>query len=127
MDEEKRLILLDYIYVWECSNHQFKDEDPEEYKRVKQDFDRLLEAAYDFDVEEAGSWLHGFKSYQEYLNSPEWKQKSGDKLASTKGLCELCGEKATQAHHKHYNSKYNEKLEDLESLCDSCHLKRTFG
>jgi len=122
MDEEEKLKFFDYLDYVDFCNYQVKDDDPQEYRRVQQELKHLREAV--FDVEESGSWLHGFKNYQEYRNSDEWKQKSGDKLASTNGLCELCGEEATQVHHRHYKSKYNEKLSDLESLCDSCHRKR---
>ena len=111
---------LDYL---ECFNSLFEDEDPQEFQRIQQEIENRREADSGFDIGEINSGLYDIKSYPEYLASDHWQETRGKKLASTNELCESCGEKATQIHHKHYNSKYNEKLTDLESLCESCHNK----
>ncbi len=61
------------------------------------------------------------KGYYHYINSIEWGKKRIKKLESTKYKCEICKGKANQVHHKHYKTLYNEKLDDLQSVCGNCH------
>jgi hypothetical protein len=62
--------------------------------------------------------------YHKYLQSPEWKEKSRLTLFSCGYICEVCGiDMATQAHHKTYDNIFNEKIEDLQGVCNTCHAK----
>lgn len=63
-------------------------------------------------------------TYQEYLDSPHWKDIRkrfwASKLHDNK--CGICGNKeALQVHHKTYQRIGNEKLHDFELLCGKCH------
>lgn len=61
--------------------------------------------------------------YQEYITSPEWEAKREQKLEEQDHTCEICGGRATQAHHLHYRTLGNESMEDLQALCWECHQK----
>lgn len=68
-----------------------------------------------------------FQSYNEYLESPEWKAKRLLVLKRDKYLCQCCLDAyATQVHHKSYefvDLKGNEPSFDLVSICVPCHEK----
>jgi hypothetical protein len=64
------------------------------------------------------------KLYQEYLKSDEWKIKAEQckKLADYK--CAKCGsDEKLNAHHLTYKNVGDERMEDLQCLCFSCHNK----
>jgi 5-methylcytosine-specific restriction endonuclease McrA len=64
-----------------------------------------------------------YNKYKQYLESNEWKDKRKLILQRDNNLCQLCKEKQAEAiHHLTYDNLYNEPLEDLLSLCKSCHL-----
>ncbi len=65
--------------------------------------------------------------YREYITSAAWRAKRRLKLKSTRGKCERCGQRATQVHHKHYDTLGRERLADLESLCRPCHEREHEG
>ena len=57
---------------------------------------------------------------QEYPNHYQMKQNRLVKVQQTKGLCEICSNKANTIHHKD-GSKDNHALENLIVLCKHCH------
>jgi hypothetical protein len=61
--------------------------------------------------------------YHKYLESLEWKAKR--ELVKRDGyICTQCKCKpAFHAHHLTYENIFNEKLEDLISVCADCHSK----
>lgn len=59
--------------------------------------------------------------YQRYLCSPEWNAKRNAVIERACGRCEKCGRTARHVHHLTYIRKYNERLEDLQALCEACH------
>jgi 5-methylcytosine-specific restriction endonuclease McrA len=64
-----------------------------------------------------------------YTTNERWKRVRRQKLALTPG-CERCPEPATQVHHKDgrgLNGPHAYTLENLESLCQSCHSRETAG
>ena|SRR5215471_5608984 len=65
------------------------------------------------------------EKYQEYLESDRWKEKRRDVFASQGRFCAKCGETQEQLHIHHltYERFGNERIEDLQVLCKSCHLK----
>lgn len=64
---------------------------------------------------------HPYMPYAQYLETKWWKTKRRQKLKSTDGKCQRCGQPATQVHHLHYLSLWCEKNADLESICGPCH------
>jgi 5-methylcytosine-specific restriction endonuclease McrA len=65
--------------------------------------------------------------YQDYLTSRHWQDTRKMKLEH-RGFCQICGEvNKLHVHHKKYTDKYghnilyNERIEDLMTLCPSCH------
>lgn len=71
-------------------------------------------------------WL-GFYSYQEYLNSNEWKRVRDFALKNGHGkFCEICGEtKNLNIHHRRYTRIHKvslkKQIEFLTTLCRRCH------
>ncbi len=69
----------------------------------------------------------GNMSYQEYLQSPEWKEKSQTAKHRTGYRCQLCNrkgnDKTLHTHHKTYERKFHELDSDLIVLCKKCHAK----
>lgn len=63
------------------------------------------------------------EEYRKYLASPEWKTKRKQVMDGCGHTCE-CGAKATQVHHKTYDSVGDEQLEHLEAVCADCHAER---
>jgi 5-methylcytosine-specific restriction endonuclease McrA len=59
--------------------------------------------------------------YKAYLKSPEWKAKRKQVLKRDNYICQECGDRAWQVHHKTYKRIFNERLSDLISLCEDCH------
>lgn len=62
------------------------------------------------------------EKYQLYLCSREWAEKKQAVLERSEGKCERCIHgMMEEVHHKTYQNKYNERLEDLQGLCFDCH------
>lgn len=78
-----------------------------------------------------GDWQSLFRDHDPriwyrdvYLPSQHWHVTRADKLESEGYRCEECGAVATQVHHKHYRSLWDEWRSDLEALCRNCHMRR---
>lgn len=64
------------------------------------------------------------KEKQEYLKSSKWKMLKMLKLSKTNNKCESCGSTHNlHLHHNTYKRLGDEKLSDLNILCDKCHNK----
>lgn len=62
------------------------------------------------------------EKYQAYLCSREWAEKREAVRARAFNRCERCKVLPMEAcHHLTYARKYNEKLEDLQAICNACH------
>lgn len=60
--------------------------------------------------------------YQTYLRSPKWDKVRRQALYDARYRCERCGISAPlQVHHLTYRNIFNEKPQDLQALCFSCH------
>ncbi len=60
--------------------------------------------------------------YQAYLTSREWGLLRQQVKARSGGICERCKINPSDAvHHLTYERKYNERLEDLQDICEACH------
>jgi 5-methylcytosine-specific restriction endonuclease McrA len=59
--------------------------------------------------------------YDEYLRSPEWREKADAVMERERSLCQRCGDPAREVHHKTYERIFCEPLTDLEALCVRCH------
>lgn len=64
----------------------------------------------------------GFESYNDYLQTPEWKSIRSIKL-SKQPDCPLCQNSANQVHHMSYDTEtlLGFKEHRLVALCSSCH------
>ncbi|MCH7410167.1 HNH endonuclease [Belliella sp. DSM 111904] len=61
-----------------------------------------------------------------YYSSPEWRDKRIIMLARAKNTCNRCHvmqSSGLHVHHKTYENFGNEKMSDLEVLCEPCHEK----
>lgn len=60
--------------------------------------------------------------YHAYMQSPEWLTMREKAFATLGRRCNRCGTtERLQVHHKSYSRVGNEKLSDLEVLCQRCH------
>lgn len=59
--------------------------------------------------------------YKNYLKSKKWKVRRKQVLERDNYTCQECGNKAWQVHHLTYKRIFNERLNDLISLCEDCH------
>ena len=65
------------------------------------------------------------KKYSDYLKSRSWKEKRREVLVRDCFKCVDCGAKSSlDVHHLHYRNIFNERLEDLITVCRACHDKR---
>ena len=64
-------------------------------------------------------------SYQEYINSDEWKKKASEAKKRANWRCQICNKHQSKiplhTHHRTYENLGNEKPEDLTVLCEDCH------
>lgn len=67
----------------------------------------------------------GFSSYDEYLQSPHWKDVRVRYWASRMPKsCKGCGRKdGLELHHRTYKRLGNEWLQDLIPFCRNCHQR----
>lgn len=63
-------------------------------------------------------------SYDEYLKTDHWQQVRSEALQRANYRCQLCCSKENlNVHHNNYENLWNEQLEDVVTLCRSCHAK----
>lgn len=61
-------------------------------------------------------------SYEEYLLSPEWKAKADERKRLDGYQCRICESKERlECHHRTYIRLYDERIEDLTTLCNPHH------
>jgi 5-methylcytosine-specific restriction endonuclease McrA len=67
------------------------------------------------------------RQYANYiLKSDEWQKKRNQVIKRDKNRCRNCGTTIDlQVHHKNYDRFGNESLDDLVTLCYTCHEKIT--
>lgn len=63
----------------------------------------------------------GSTSYTQYLLSDAWQLKRLQVFERDGWVCVFCHERASHVHHKTYKNLGNEPLNDLETVCRSCH------
>lgn len=62
------------------------------------------------------------EKYAAYMCSPEWGVLREAVYRRANGICERCRQARIQAtHHLTYIRKYNERLTDLQGVCQECH------
>lgn len=67
--------------------------------------------------------------YFTYINeSPNWRLKRETRFNIDKGICQSCGKTiyldSFHCHHKNYSTLFSEDMQDLISLCWSCHKEK---
>ena len=62
-------------------------------------------------------------AYRAYMRSKEWKEIRLSVIVRDGGKCTRCGSKDNLCvHHKNYATFGCEDLDDLETLCENCHV-----
>lgn len=61
--------------------------------------------------------------YEDYLETPEWRTVRRLKLAQARHCCQLCNadDRPLHVHHRTYDRRGQERLDDLLVLCEECH------
>jgi hypothetical protein len=81
-------------------------------------------------AESLAGWLHAQPGgtggrhsavYTWYMQSPQWQARRERTLLLAGHACQRCGQRATDVHHKHYQTLGFERDGDLEALCEDCH------
>lgn len=63
-----------------------------------------------------------FVDYNEYIQSAKWKEKRNRRVAIDRYRCQKCGSTSKlNVHHLSYEHLGDEPMEDLITLCESCH------
>lgn len=66
-------------------------------------------------------------TYLAYIASAAWKRRRDDRIAKAGNACEHCGytvwSRKLEVHHKTYERLGHERDEDLEVLCEDCHVR----
>jgi len=66
-----------------------------------------------------------FMTYQDYINSDEWRERVNQLKDNSGWVCSECGnDEHITGHHKTYRNIGNESAEDIEILCWECHQKK---
>jgi hypothetical protein len=87
------------------------------YQPLYTSFPRL-ERVYENMARRRGS----FSSKEEYYASSEWLYTRRQKFNEVGHRCERCGRRGLlDVHHVTYENLYDERMEDLQVLCRSCH------
>ena len=121
------------LYRWKCLNCHYAQDKSLSHKYVLENFDvdkvpeysdreysNYMERLRRHRREEREAW---WNLYNEYLLSPEWRERRGLVFRRDLYACIYCGQKADQVHHHHYRNVFKEPLEDLASVCEPCHKK----
>lgn len=60
--------------------------------------------------------------YSEYLKTPEWAARREQVVERDAYCCRVCNsDKKLEVHHRTYQRRGNEDLNDLTTLCEECH------
>lgn len=101
------------VREWDEQLEQRGDEEQKQY------YERQRIAYLCKSAAERDEW---FRQHNEYLRSPQWRNKRDRVLKRDNHTCQACLLRpATQVHHKTYEHWRNEPLFELESICDVCH------
>ena len=93
--------------------------DREELRRYKGQVSGLYHYCLRYDRGEPGTRS---VSYHEYLQSPQWLTTRRMAMEKAGGRCQICnGQEDLEVHHRTYQDRGNERLEDLTVLCGPCH------
>jgi 5-methylcytosine-specific restriction endonuclease McrA len=67
----------------------------------------------------------GYGSYAASLQSPLWASKREQVIREAHGRCKICGQPATQVHHRVYSERNLLRyiLKRLGALCGRCHYR----
>lgn len=105
--------------------------DKEAAERHKKALSSLSESNKFFEEQGFGEslltadWVdpHREMEYCEYLQSPLWKKIRRRVLKRDRGICQLCQAKATEVHHRSYDTDVMLGKNDAGciSLCEKCH------
>ncbi len=66
--------------------------------------------------------------YYAHIKSKEWAKFRRKAIKNAHGRCNVCNNtRNLQVHHKTYKNLGNERLEDVQVLCNGCHLNKHEG
>lgn len=86
--------------------------------------EKQSEGNYIYEISKQLKFLKStYYQYLQYLQCEQWRAVRLLALERDKWICQLCKKvRATEVHHLTYINLGNEKLEDLISYCNICHL-----
>jgi hypothetical protein len=118
---DPRLSIEDVYFSWEFQEWRtvFDDEDLLAWQLAERDIVARLDA-------EAARVARRIQlmtmPYEEYLLTPEWRERADKAKARAGWRCQFCNSTDNlEAHHRTYERRGAERDEDLVALCDRCH------
>jgi len=111
---------------WDKQVEDAKDElgygnrylEPHEWEEVVETAKHHIEQECEADYQD-----HLYR-YKEYINSLQWAMKRAQRLEMDGRICQDCKGEAHHVHHITYDRLGRENMNDLVSLCSSCHKRR---
>lgn len=65
-----------------------------------------------------------YKDYEDYINSQKWQRQRANRMAIDNNECKLCFSRTNlHVHHITYENFGNEPMNELITVCKSCHEK----
>lgn len=117
-EHNERLTEVFMVLCRDCAEHQRILNDIEGQRKLDESRAERVRA---FESSARSNELRSMP-YQEYLDSPEWKAKRLLVLDRDGHICRLCSSsERLNVHHRTYDNRGDEPLEDLTTLCQACH------
>jgi hypothetical protein len=100
----------------EANPHYWDDFDDATQREIK----ARLEATR---IQQEGQQILEAMPYDEYLLTPHWQEFRRQALERAEYRCQVCnsGNGPLQVHHRTYERRGHERLEDVIVLCAKCH------
>jgi hypothetical protein len=117
MDKHKPLSKKSYLDKIRGELNEYRVQDRKEI--YDQEKEIIVSLKKDYNYYNSSSY-----KYFLYLTSETWKKKRQAIHDRDNNICRICANEAsTEVHHLTYKNIYNEPLEDLIAVCNTCHKK----
>ncbi|HBV95804.1 MAG: hypothetical protein JL50_10950 [Peptococcaceae bacterium BICA1-7] len=111
-------------YLWQCDN--CKAISREEKRKNQEELSRVFSSERASEEEKWHQEIKRLKSlpYKQYLQTEHWQKIRRNALKRANNRCQLCNSGGLlNVHHRHYETKGEEKYTDVIVLCQGCHGK----
>lgn len=112
---DRRDSVITSMYEWlQCQQRRL-------YERFDITEEQMLEIIHNAKIRKRIEYLKTMP-YQEYLQTPEWKERRLRILERDSYRCQVCNSPDhLNVHHRDYSRRGDEEDSDLTTLCQGCH------